>query len=719
MKQSLNKLFNPKSIAVVGASHDEKKLGNIVLKNIVESGFKGKIYPLNPEVKEVRGLKTYSAYAELPAPPDVAVVAVPAALVLRLLPAIAERGTRNLVIFSAGFKEAGGDGVSLDKELVELAQKYQLNILGPNCLGFVNNRLPINATFGNVVKNSGNLRFISQSGAIATSAFDWSAYTGLGFSDFITLGNKTIIKENDVLRYWLEEVPESSWVNRSKLAGGGSSRHRPIGMYLESIEKGTEFLELVKKFSLVDPVFILRPGKSSAAQAATQSHTGAIANDDAVLNEALKQAGAIRVDGLEDFFNVARAFAWEDAPEGPRVAIVSNAGGPAVVATDAAITVGLELAELSPKTEKILAEHLPKAANIHNPIDVLGDALADRYANALQAVLAENSVDAVVVILTPQVMTQIEATAKVIGELSHQTRKPILCSFMGGSAIERGERILNQYRIPSFRYPENALQTLSKMWQWRERQKGPRVAVKVAKLPAKPAKSGESYLKSIKRGAPRQALSSLEAQEFLRKIGFLVPDFIEIMSHDEAGAAAKKFGYPVVIKLSSAAILHKSDVGGVIVNIYNEDQLNKALRIFGKTITQTNLAKNADVSVLLQKQIVGGVDLIVGFKRDPSFGPVLLCGAGGVTAELWGDTALAILPIDKAGAEQVLKKNKIYKLLAGWRGSLPLATTMVYQTMEAISRLAFTYPEIKEMEINPLIVTESKCWAVDGRIILE
>lgn len=717
--KNLDKLFSPHRIAVVGASRDVHKVGHIVLRNILESGFKGLVWPVNPEAGEILGRPAFARYADVPSVPDLAVLAVPAAIVLQLLPEIAERGTKDILILSAGFKEEGVEGQNREVELLRLAEKFSLRIVGPNCLGFINNRLALNVTFAEQMKKLGNLRFITQSGAIASSIFDWAETTGLGFSDFVTLGNKSVLDEVDILRYWLEGVAEKSWPSRTEIRKKGGSSYRPIGLYLESIARGTEFVKLLKTIGKTDPVFILKPGQSAAARAASVSHTGALANDDAVLSEALREAGAVRCEGIEDFFDLARAFAWEEAPRGAGVAIVSNAGGPAVVTTDAIALSGLTLAKLSEHTEAILAQHLPPAANIKNPVDVLGDALADRYRTALVAVLQEPTVDAVIAILTPQVMTQIKETAAVIGELSLKFHKPILASFIGAGTIEKGEQVLNEYRIPSFRFPERAVKALAKMYawaQWQEEQKKVPRPAPIKKITL--AKSTQEILASAAREG-RRALSNAEAQFVVADAGVTIPFTKIVRSGREAVSAASILGYPVALKISSSALVHKTEAGGVVLNLHSDEQLRQAFLKLAHKVLVIGARHGATADIELQKQITGGVEVIVGFKRDPSFGDVCLFGAGGTLAEILNDTNLALLPLNLAKAEKLVQRAKIFPLLSGFRGAAPLAIEPLFQCIVKLSILFESVPEISELEVNPVLVTTHSAWAADARVILK
>lgn len=707
---SLAKLFKPATIAVVGASREPNKLGNIIVANLQKNRFPGDIFPINPSAKKINGLLCFADYSLLPRTPDLAIIALPAEVALEILPAIAKKGTKHLVILSAGFKEIGHEGLEREEKLITLAREHNLKILGPNCLGFINNSHHLNATFGQALNPIGSMRFISQSGAIATAIFDWAAATGVGFSDCITLGNKTILDENDILEFW-EKMPREKPAYDTK----GLSRYRPIGMYLESIKDGERFIRLAQALGKNNPLFVLRPGKSDAATLAMQSHTGAMANDDAVLDVALAASGVVRCDGVEDFFDLSKAFAWENAPEGPGVAIVSNAGGPAVVTTDAIKNNGLELAAISKKTHEILKKVLPRAANIHNPIDVLGDALADRYKMALEAVLKEKQVKVVIIILTPQVMTQIEETALVIGEMSKKYRKPIICSFMGAAAIEKGEKILNKFRIPSFRYPERAVKALASMWRWRAWHKY-----------AKPLKSipvlGSSAQRKIRNVIDSEvvlrhtAIAGGVAQMLAASAGIVTAPSVFVTSTSQAKKKAGVWGYPVVLKISSSKLLHKTESHAVIVNINSSGALEKA---YNELQAKAKKIKDSSAQFEMQKQIVGGVEVVVGLKRDPSFGLVLIVGAGGILANLLQDRVIALATIQDKNVLELLKKSKIGAILLGYRGDKAYAVKPLIKMIQSLTVLAETFPEIKEIEINPVLVTRERAYAADTKIVLK
>lgn len=698
-------------MTVIGASRSPEKVGAIVLKNILDSGFTGKVYPVNPNVDNINNLTCYKDIAALPEVPDMVAVALPASIVLDTLNQIGAKGIKNVVVFSAGFKETGPDGAQLEKEMVEICAKFELNLLGPNCLGFVNNNCPINVTFGQLVKQSGNLRFISQSGAIAASLFDWCDSTGLGFSQFVTLGNKAVLSENDVLEYYRNTPGDT-------LPGGGSSV-RPIGLYLESITEGSQFLRITSQLTETDPVFIIKPGKSAAAARAMQSHTGAIAGEDYVLEAALHQAGVIRCQSLEDFFDFSRSFAWENAPAGPRVAVISNAGGMAVISADAVVSEGLELAQFDEQTRLKLEEVLPRSASILDPVDVLGDALADRYGQAADIILANDQAQALVCILTPQVMTQVGKTATVLGELSKKYRKPILCSFVGGSLIAEGEQKLNEYKIPSFRFPERAIKSLGTMWRFREKQDRQQATVNSEGVIFQPDREKIKGIIWPAVQAYQKTLDNFQANELITAAGIPAPATAVADDFEQAKAFAQSNGWPVVLKLSSPGLLHKKDLGGVVVDIRNDEQMEDAWDTLERNITHLETNLQSQVKIQVQKDIVRGVEVIVGVKHDPTFGRVLLFGAGGSLAELIADRNLHLLPLEVSDAVTLIEESKIYTVLQGHGSEPPLAVDKLAAVLYRLGKVAELLPEVSEIEINPVIVTLNDVWAVDAKVILE
>ncbi|MGE5041308.1 MAG: acetate--CoA ligase family protein [Candidatus Levyibacteriota bacterium] len=707
MAKALENLLVPKSIAVIGASASAEKVGAIVLKNIISSGFTGKIYPVNPKEDNIQGITCFHDIASLPEVVDLAVVAIPSLAVNQTLTQIGEKGIKNVVVFSAGYKEIGAEGKTLEDELISIAQKFELNIIGPNCLGYVNNTCPVNVTFGQLAQNPGVLRFVSQSGALAASLFDFCNATGLGFESFITMGNKSVLNENDFLSYFLAQDENQQEV-------------KPVGLYLESISDGKEFLQITSKLSKRNPIFIIKPGKSTAASKAMQSHTGAIAGEDSVLQAALAQAGVIRCSTLEDYFDLSRAFAWEKAPEGLRVAIVSNAGGPAVISADAVVAEGLELVDLGDETRNKLHEFLPRFASVLNPVDVLGDALADRVAQAAETILETNRVDALVVILTPQVMTQIEKTAQLIGDLGKKYQKPIFCSFIGGTLVAQGEKVLNDYHIPSFRFPERAIWTIGAMAKWRLWQKAHADEALIETAPMH--EQANLKIRGIIQKAlenNQSTLDNLDANEILTASSIPTPPTQEVTSLEEAKSFIDTYKWPVVMKLSSPGLLHKADIGAIVKDVSDEGALEGAFINLDNKIQELPPELRTHVKKQIQKDILSGIEVLVGVKRDPNFGPVLLFGAGGTLAELILDRNLHLLPIDPSKAKELVESSKIYKLLKGYRGEPPYALDKLYDVIVKLSSLIESLPEVTDIEVNPLIVTQNDVWAVDGKVILK
>ncbi len=724
MPTDLTAFFYPKSIAVVGASRSPEKLGAIVLKNILESGFTGDLYPINPNTDTINGVKCYKSVTELTTVPDLAILAIPAGSVLEAVQQLGEKKVKNVVIFASGFKETGSQGEKLENDLITTAKKYELNLLGPNCLGFVNNLAPLNATFAKPPTQKGNLRFISQSGAIAAALFDWFTSNNVGFNEFITLGNKAQLTENHFLEYFLAQSQSSLFSPTSD----GLSEVFPIGLYLESISNGDQFLKLTSKIAEKDPIFVIKPGKTKAAAHAMQSHTGALAGEDDVFEAVLAQANITRCESLEEFFDLARAFSWENAPAGPRIAIVSNAGGPAVISADALGAAGLELADLPAETKKKLEIALPRTASIINPVDVLGDALADRYASAIDTVLSSSTVDGLLVILTPQLMTQVEKTAQVISELAKKHAKPIFVSFIGGNLVFDGEQTLNAAKIPSFRFPERAINAIGKMWQFNKKRLEQQNLAEKNKTTTQIKKidfhisTEDNLIRETIQEAINNNYKTLDSQtvyKVMTSCGITAPASVLAQTVTEAHDFAEKNGWPVVLKLSSPGLLHKADVGGVMLNIMNAEQLEDAWHKLERKTEQLDQNIKAHVKVQVQKDVLSGVEVIIGVKTDPTFGKVLQFGAGGSFAELIEDRNLHLLPITLNDAEKLVNQSKIYKVLTKNSDEPQYPLEKLYDLIVRISKLAELIPEATDIEINPAIITINDVWAVDGKMVMK
>lgn len=707
MVKDLSLLFSPKSVAVIGASDSPQKVGAVVLKNIISSGFKGKIFPVNPNFESLTHLTCYKDVKSLPEVPDLAVIAIPAALNAGVLREIGETGIKNVISYAAGFKEAGIDGEKLEAEITGICKKYGLNLLGPNCFGFVNNTVPLNVTFGNPSGKTGKLRFVVQSGALAASLFDWCSSQNIGFSQFVTLGNKTVLDENNVLQHLADTSSKDS-----------PDSLNPIGLYLESISVGAQFLKITSQITKINPIFILKPGKSQASVSAMKSHTGSIAGEDYVLSAALDQAGILRCRTLQEFFDLSKAFSWSPLPQGPKVAIVSNAGGPAVISCDAVALESLEMAKFSKETGEILARFLPRSAGLLNPIDVLGDALADRFGQAVETVLKEQEVHALVVILTPQVMTQISQTAEILGGLYEKYKKPIFCSFIGGNLVSEGEKILNALEIPNFRFPEQAIYALGQLWKFSKRrgalvENTGSVRTTNNEVPVSTKQIVDSAVR-----AGHKTLDNFEANDLINSFGISVPKTAKAGSFEDAIKFTLDFGFPVVLKLSSPGLLHKKEIGGVITDIRNEDQLEVAWDALERRITHLDEDLREHVGVQIQKEVESGVEVIVGVKDDVTFGKVMLFGAGGGLAELVSDRNLHLLPVDLEGAKNLVMSSKVYSILKGGSHEPAYCLDKLYELMVDLGRLAGSVPEISEIEVNPVIVTLNGVWAVDAKAVL-
>jgi acetate---CoA ligase (ADP-forming) len=703
MLKDLVGLFSPKSIAVIGASNSLEKVGAIVLKNIIDSHFPGKIYPVNLKEQEILGLKCYSHVGQLPADCEMAIIAIPAKCVLDVLVALGEKKIKNVIVLTAGCKETNKEGILLEEKLVEIAKKYQLNLLGPNCLGCVNNTCPVNVTFSKSVTIPGDFCFISQSGAIASSLFDYCESTGIGLSEVFSIGNKAVLGENDILEYLLAKKTKTI---------------RPIGLYLESISDGKAFVEIATKVSLHHPLFLLKPGRTTAAKQAMQSHTGSIAGEDAVLSIALQQSGITRCDTLEDFFDYLQAFTWGKIPQGKRIAVVTNAGGPGVITSDAIIENGLTLATFDTDTLLKMKAFLPPCASVKNPIDVLGDAQPERFEQIIEIVLQSLEVDVVLILLTPQMMTRVDETAEIIGRLTASYDKPVFCSFIGGAKIDEGEKILHKEHVVNFRYPERAVKVIADMWNWKVWQQKNAITTAKQKVVVE---SDSQRISEIMNSALKKKLPSLDnadANELLSCVGIPIPGSATISSLARAQSFAVKYGWPVVLKLSAPGLLHKADLGGVVVGIDTEEKLEKAWNTMQAKVKNLPEEEKVGMSFQLQQQVIGGIEVIVGVKKDITFGSVLLFGLGGNLAEFVVDRNLQLLPIDETLAKKIVVESKAYTLLKGYRGQPSLAVEKLCALIVRLSHLVSLVPEAKEIEINPVIVTETAVWAVDGKVVL-
>jgi len=683
---------------VIGASQKAGSVGRVVLENILNSGYGGEVYAVNPSHEKVFGLRCYPSVLQLPQVPDLAIIMIPANAVREVLEECGSKGIRAAIIISAGFKESGREGYRRETALYETARKHGIRVMGPNCLGLADTSTPVNATFAPRGPLPGKVAFMSQSGALCTAVLGWSDENHLGFSRFISLGNKMDLNESDFLEAM--EKDESTSV---------------IAAYLEGVSEGSRFLEATSRVSRSKPVIIFKAGVTEAGARAVSSHTGTLAGSERAYSAAFDKVGALRADKVEDLFMLARGFADQPVPRGPRVAVITNAGGPGIIASDALERSGLSLAALEAETTQRLRRSLPEAANIYNPVDLLGDAGADRYQTAVTAVAEDAGVDALVVILTPQAVTEITETAAALSEFAPRTRKTLFAVFMGGQEVSEAETILRKGSIPNFRFPEQAVDTLKGMYEYKSFLDRPPATM--LRFEVDDARAREAFDRARKQG--RTELIEIEAREVFEAYGIPVARTILATNLEECVRAGREIGYPVVAKIASPQILHKTDVGGVIVGIDDTDELITAYENISSNARR--LAPDADIwGVVVQEMLPPSRELILGMNRDSQFGPLLMTGLGGVYVEVLKDVSFRLAPVGKEEAKEMLQELKSYWLLQGARGEPAADIDAVVDAILRVSQLVTDFAEISELDINPLRVLEKGkgCLAADARIVL-
>ena len=702
-KKDLKALFEPKVIAVVGASRRTEAVGYAILKNLLQTGYKGKIYPVNPKASDILGVKCIPTVAEIPEAIDLAVFIIPSASVPAELEACAKKGARAAIIISAGFREIGGEGVRLEGEVKRISDAYGMAVLGPNCLGLINNdpQLALNASFAGTIPKNGNIAFISQSGALGTALLDYAQGENVGFSKFVSLGNKVDLSELEILQY-LKDDPNTD----------------VIMMYLEDIGKGQEFIEVAREITgdiaKTKPILVLKSGRTAQGAKAASSHTGSLMGADEVYDAVFVQSGVMRVESAQEMFDLAIVFANQPLMKGNKVAIVTNAGGPGIMATDACVRCGLQMAEMSPATVAKLKEKLPPTSNFSNPIDVIGDAQHDRYDHALRTVIAEPNVDGVLVLLTPQAMTEAEATAKVIVDLDKESDKTIVTCFMGHSDVEAGVKVLKEHMIPHCSFPEDSARTLAAMDRYQQWLHRSRTGVKHYKVNRQGA--DEVLQKAIK--AEQKFLPINQSMDIFSAYEFPVIPWAFVRTAEDAWEQAVKIGFPVVMKVVSQQIIHKVDVGGVRLNLNSADDVQHAFR----DIMAVGERLKAKIDgVFMQRMAPKGREVILGMKRDSHFGPILMFGLGGIYVEALKDVTFRVAPVRELSAHDMVRSIRAFKLLEGVRGEPPADLEAIEECLKRLSQLSCDHPEIDEIDINPLMVySEGKgAGVIDARIILK
>jgi acetyltransferase len=702
--KALDKIFRPQRIAVIGVKSDPKSVGGITLKNLVGGGFKGVVYPVNPKHEAVMGIPCYPDVKSLPKTPDLAVITTNSKLVPKLVKECGEAGIKGIVIMSAGFKEVGEDGKKLEQQVKDEVAKWDgMRVIGPNCLGVIVPGMNMNVSFADGMPRKGNVAFISQSGALCTSALDWAFEENVGFSYFVSIGNTMDVGFGDLIDYF-----------------GQDPNTKSIVLYVESVSKARMFMSAARAFARKKPIIVYKAGRFPESAAAAASHTGAMASEDSIYDAVFQRAGIARVYDIGDIFDFTELVSRKSIPRGGKLAIVTNAGGPGVMATDALISLGGRLTELADDTIDKLNDYLPPFWSHGNPVDVLGDATPERFAGAAKIVLEDKNVDAVLAILTPQAMTDPTATAKEIVKLSEHTNKPIMAAWLGGKSMREGTNILNNSHIAVYQTPEQAIRAFMTLAIY---SKNLELLFETPKEIPVDFKLDRSKLRTEfvkKHFKKNKILSEDVSKELINAYGIPTTQPIVAGSAIEAADVANKIGYPVVMKIHSPDITHKTDVGGVILNIKDEDGVWNNFKSMTRRIKENVPDANIE-GVTLQPMInvKDALEVILGIKKDPIFGTVMLIGRGGTGAELFKDTQLGFPPLNEVLAKRMIKNLEIYPLLKGYRGSTPKALDKLLETMIRLSYLAADYPEITELDINPVLVTSDDVIALDARIVID
>ncbi|HET6428423.1 MAG TPA: acetate--CoA ligase family protein [Phycisphaerae bacterium] len=697
---SIRAFFEPQSVAVVGASRQKGKVGNEIVAGLIAGGFPGPIYPVNPRAEEVESLRCYPDLDSIGSVPDLVVIVVPAQSVAAVMRQAARLGVKQAIIITAGFKEVGEEGRVLEKELVQIARSSGMRFMGPNCLGIMAPGSRLNASFGGELPEAGRVGYISQSGALLTAILDLAKANHLGFSVLASIGNKADVDELDMIR-----------------ALGDHDETTVIAGYLENITDGDAFVQQAEQISRRKPILLMKSGGTGAGAKAASSHTGSLAGSETAYEVVFDRAGIVRCDSIKTQFDYAQAFADQPLPAGPNVAVITNAGGPGIMAADAVERMGLTFAALSEQTVATLSEHLPAAANVSNPIDVLGDALADRYELAISAALADPNVHAAVVLLTPQAVTECTATAETVVRVCRDhPGKPVLACFLGAAKVAEAIDVLRRGRIPQYDSPEAAVATLKAMRdhvRWRSRPK--RVVTMFAVNRRKVEQIIDRHLRRNLR-----EIGEMESKDILEAYGFVTPNGSIATTADQAADIAEQLGYPVVLKIWSPDIVHKSDVGGVQLHLGSAQQVRDAFDLMMVRIPRK--APDANILGVLVQQMCGtGKEVILGMHRDPHFGAMLMFGMGGTTVEVLKDVSFHLAPITADEAKEMLVRTKTYQILKGVRGQEGVDLGAIAEGLQRLSQLVTEFPQIQEMDINPFVVGPAgeTPIAVDARISVE
>jgi len=692
--------FNPKSVAMVGASHHKGKVGYEMLANIIAAGYEGEIFPVNPHADTIEGLKCYPDLLSIGRTPELVVIVVPARIVPAVMQQCAKIKVKSVIIITAGFKEVGKEGGELEKQIVQIAKQAGIRLIGPNCLGVLAPANKLNASFSGNLPAEGIVGYLSQSGALLAAVIDMANANGIGFSRLVSVGNKADVDELDVMK-----------------AFGEDPHTKVIAGYLESISDGNAFVNQAEAISHEKPILLMKPGGTKAGAKAAASHTGSLVGDDTAYECVFERAGIIRCDSLKTQVDYIQAFANQPLPAGTNVAVISNAGGAGIMAADAIERQGLDFAKLSHDTIARLASNLPAAASLQNPVDVLCDALADRYEFALSAALDDPNVDIALVLLTPQAMTDPTATAEGIVKIAQRkSGKLILACFLGASKMEEGTRILREGKIPCYDSPETAVNTIKAMTEyvrWRSRPK--RI---VELFPVNRRKAETTIEKHLRHGTFQ--IGEVASKEILEAYGFAIPKASVATTSEQAANIARQLGFPVVLKIWSPQIVHKTDVGGVRLGLESPEEVMDAFDLMMYRIPK-QLPDVEVLGVLVQEMVKRGKEVILGMKREPQFGPLMMFGMGGTMVEVLKDVSFYLAPLTASEAKQMLVNTKTYQMLSGVRGQEGVDIGTIAEGLQRLSQLVTEFPQIKEVDINPYVVGPkgTTAIAVDARMTLE
>ncbi|MBR9989532.1 MAG: acetate--CoA ligase family protein [Gemmatimonadetes bacterium] len=693
----LDAFFRPRSIAVVGASRTPGTVGYEIVDNLLNDGFTGVVYPVNPKAVAVHSIPAYRSIADVPGPVDMAVIAVPKDLVPAALEACGLKGVRALVVITAGFREVGPAGREREQELLSIAQRYGMRMVGPNCLGVLSTAedVRMNATFAPIMPPAGPISFMSQSGAMGVTILDYAAEYGIGIHHFVSVGNKADISGNDLLEYWAAE-----------------DATRVILMYLENFGNPAKFTRIAREVTRRKPIIAVKAGRTAAGARAASSHTGALAGVDTATDALLTQCGVIRVDSVEELFDMAMAFGQLPVPAGNRVAVVTNAGGPGIIITDACESLGLSVAELSAETQARLRENLPDEASVRNPVDMIATATPESYRLALEAVLADPNVDAAIAAFVPPLRVRQQDVARSIVEArKSQPAKPMLAVLMGRAGLPEGRADLRTAGVPGYIFPEAAARALAGMYRYRQWLERPAGSIRedevnqgvVRRLIAEALEAGADYLERD------SVLAILEAY------GITTLKSARAASADEAAEAARALGLPVVLKIDSQDVVHKTDVGGVALDIRSADEVRTAFNVMVTRVREHMPDARID-GVIVERFVKGGRETIIGMSQDPSFGPVLMFGLGGIYVEALKDVTFRVQPVSDIDAREMVRSIRGVKLLEGMRGEAPSDMAAIEDAIQRVSQLVGANPQIIEMDINPFVALEKGGIAVDARI---